>query len=41
MERVYNKKFNYTGSKSIKQNPEDLIVNKNEVLALLADKFNC
>ena len=41
MEKIYNRNFNYTGSKSIKTNPEDLILNKNEVLDLLANEFKC
>jgi hypothetical protein len=38
MENIYNTKFNYSGKKSIKTDPFDLILNKEEVMGFLLNK---
>jgi hypothetical protein len=38
MENIYNTKFNYSGKKSIKTDPYDLILNKEEVMGFLLNK---
>jgi hypothetical protein len=38
MENIYNTKFNYSGKKSIKTDPYDLILNKEEVMGYLLNK---
>jgi hypothetical protein len=38
MENIYNTKFKYLGKKSIKNDPFDLILNKEEVMGFLLNK---
>ena len=40
MENIYNTKFNYQGKKSIKADPFDLIINKEEVMGFLVNKIS-
>jgi len=40
LEKIYNIKFKYLGNKSIKGNPLDLILNKEEVLGFLLNRYS-
>ena len=40
MENIYNTTFNYQGKKSIKADPFDLIINKEEVMGFLVNKIS-
>ena len=40
MENIFNTKFKYTGEKSIKTDPFDLIINKEEVMGFLVNRIS-